>query len=203
MNMEKETVIDPDVIPGCWVRHWKFGVGRVIERIDQDDLPKELFPRARVEFTIHGIKWLVLKFARLEVLENISHAMPIARPLPVAPLSTIGKKPLSDWALDHLHALLLATFLRELASRVSAGEMPNPTIFLRIRQTKLSGYARLRFRLFLIEHIHAQRASRGDNALINYLHRAKHLIRQRMSNLTGDSLAGNMKSSALLAQIRE
>jgi hypothetical protein len=59
----------------------------------------------------------------------------------------------------------------------------------------------LRFRFFLIEHIHAQRASRGDNALINYLHRAKHLIRQRMSNLTADSLAENMKSSALLAKI--
>lgn len=117
----------------------------------------------------------------------------------IAPHPTT-KKSLSVRKLDRRHAPLLATFLRELANRILAGELPNPTVLLRIRQTKLSGYARLRFRLFLIGYIRTKRASHGDNTLINYLHRAKHLIRQRMSNLTDDSLAENMKSSALLAK---
>lgn len=200
MNMEKETVIDPAIIPGCWVRHWKFGIGRVIERIDQGDFPEERLPRALVDFTNQGSKWLVLKFARLEVLQDIPYTTQIVQPSPVLPPLLTTKKPLSDYALDSRHAPLLAEFLRQLANRILAGELPNPTILLRIRQTKLSGYARLRFRLFLIEHIHAQRAARGDHTAINYLHRAKHLIRQRISNLTDDALTRNMKSSALLAE---
>jgi len=200
MNTEKETVIDSAIIPGCWVRHWKFGIGRVIERIDQGDFPEERLPRALVDFTNQGSKWLVLKFARLEVLQDIPYTTQIVQPSPVLPPSSTTKKPLSDYALDSRHAPLLAAFLRQLANRILAGELPNPTILLRIRQTKLSGYARLRFRLFLIEHIHAQRAARGDHTAINYLRRAKHLIRQRMSNLTDDTFARNSKSSALLAE---
>ena len=199
MSIEKETAIAPDVIPERWVRHWKFGVGRVIERIDQDqgELPKFSFPRVRVEFTKHGSKWLALRLARLEVLQDVYHAGYLSQSsfayserngpigeIRLAPLPEKKKKfqkYTSEFMQDTYTAGNLSTFFEKLATRIEQGEELCPTLLMKIQFWPLSEFARLKFRLWFLERIYADFASKNQQEWLPSLKKLKHLLRQRIS----------------------
>lgn len=197
MSIEKETAIAPDVIPERWVRHWKFGVGRVIERIEQGDLPKFSFPRVRVEFTKDGSKWLALRLAQLEVLQDVYHAAYLAKSsfaygerngpvgeIRLAPLPEKNKKIqrfTSAFMQDAHTAGNLSTFLEKLATRIEQGEELCPTLLMKIQFWPLSEFARLKFRLWVLERIYANFASRNQRSWLPDLRRLKNLLRQRIS----------------------
>lgn len=197
MSIEKETAIAPDVIPERWVRHWKFGVGRVIERTEQGDLPKFSFPRVKVEFTKDGAKWLALRLARLEVLQDVYHAAYLAQssfayserngPIGEICLSPLPEKKnkvqkfTSEFMRDTYTTGNLSTFLEKLATRIEQGEELCPTLLMKIQFWPLSEFTRLKFRLWFLERIYADFASKNQQEWLPDLRKLKHLLRQRIS----------------------
>lgn len=95
---------------------------------------------------------------------------------------------------------LLATRLVALASRVEDGNRPNPTALLCIRNAKISGKARLRYRADWISKLIRRRRGTNSYRLLDLLETAYALIVARQCDLSDSYLSRNRIAGAELAE---
>jgi hypothetical protein len=136
---------------------------------------------------------LALRYARLEmvdevpqgILRELSRAAPLI-PKPILPAS---RRPSASGAppghhhrgVDREKAAQLAGFFRSLAERIDQGRPACPAEFMRLAGSGLSLLTRLRFRLWFLERLCHERATRKVTAWRDELRLLKHLLRQRLS----------------------
>jgi hypothetical protein len=88
--------------------------------------------------------------------------------------------------------------LLDLAERVKAGASPNPTALLCIRNTKLSGVTRLRYRERWIADLIERRRAFDLPHIVEMMQSAHRLVVARQANLSGTYLARNRELGASL-----
>jgi hypothetical protein len=183
----------PEIQPGLWTKHPKFGFGLVKERVESGEVRKADFPQVRVDYPGLGSKWLVLRYARLEVVEGIPREIlrELTRTAPVLPeaILPVSANPHRRSALpgrpgrgsDRETAARLAAFFRTLAERIEQGRPCCPAEFQRLAGSGLSELARLHFRLWFLGRLCFERSASGVTAWRAELRLFKHLLKQRMS----------------------
>jgi hypothetical protein len=183
----------PEIQPGRWAKHPTFGFGLIKERQDSGDYRKDSVPRAWVEFPGLGSKWLALRYARLETVDDVPpgilRELARAAPLIPKPILPASRKPRAsgaapghhDRGVDREKAARLGGFFRNLAGRIEQGHPACPAEFMRLAGSGLSLFMRLQFRLWFLERLCHERATRKVTAWRDELRLLKHLLKQRKS----------------------